>query len=344
MNPLRIEANSLNKIIINHRITEKCNYKCPYCYFTDRNPINLESDYDKIKTVFRNLEYVFEYYRNEGLKIDYFLTGGEPSLYPISVYEPLFKAIEAGKINKLTLSTNFSADPDWFIEFSKRCRDKTKFEIKAAFHPSDDTFEDYYERIAKVKDAPNSFVAHFTFDDSNFIGLDKLEKIKNLGVVLDVVLIHKKNKGSDYGKINVTNQDLLSLTTKSVNAEKKNYTIFYDDKSSEQVTKNYVKKMDFSTNCPQCYHTNITIMLNKIGVNCEYMRAMEKIDPNQWFDLGNENCSKAELYDYLTNDCVLKCDKHNCALGNNCAPRLLVFEKRGIWQKLKELFNKGKII
>ena len=156
------------------------------------------------------------------------------------------------------------------------------------------------------------------------------------------MLIHKKNKGSDYGKINVTNQDLLSLTTKSANAEKKNYTIFYDDKSSEQVTKNYVKKMDFSTNCPKCYHTNITIMLNKIGVNCEYMRAMEKIDPNQWFDLGNENCSKAELYDYLTNDCVLKCDKHNCALGNNCSPRLLVFEKRGIWQKLKELFNKGK--
>lgn len=342
MNPLRIESNSLNKIIINHRVTEKCNYKCPYCYFTDRNPINLESDYDKIKTVFRNLEYVFEYYKNEGLKIDYFLTGGEPSLYPISVYEPLFKAIEAGKINKLTLSTNFSADPEWFIEFSKRCRDKTKFEIKAAFHPSDDTFEDYYARIAKVKDAPNSFVAHFTFDDSNFIGLEKLEKIKALGVVLDVVLIHKKNKGSDYGKINVTNKDLLSLTTKSANAEKKNYTIFYDDKSSEQVTKNYVKKMDFSTNCPKCYHTNITIMLNKIGVNCEYMRAMEKIDPNQWFDLGNENCSKAELYDYLTNDCVLKCDKHNCALGNNCAPRLLVFEKTNPWRKFKKLFFKEK--
>ena len=174
MKPLRIEANSLNKIIINHRITEKCNYKCPYCYFTDRNPINLESDYDKIKNVFRNLEYVFEYYKNEGLKIDYFLTGGEPSLYPISVYEPLFQAVDAGKINKLTLSTNFSADPEWFIEFSKCCRDKTKFEIKAAFHPSDDTFGDYYARIAKVKDAPNSFVAHFTFDDSNFIGLEKL--------------------------------------------------------------------------------------------------------------------------------------------------------------------------
>ena len=49
MNPLRIEANSLNKIIINHRITEKCNYKCPYCYFTGRDPINLEEDYDKLK-------------------------------------------------------------------------------------------------------------------------------------------------------------------------------------------------------------------------------------------------------------------------------------------------------
>lgn len=342
MKPLRIEANSLNKIIINHRITEKCNYKCPYCYFTGRNPINLEEDYDKIKTVFNNLEYVFEYYKNEGLKIDYFLTGGEPSLYPISVYEPLFQAVDAGKINKLTLSTNFSADPDWFIEFSKRCRDKTKFEIKAAFHPSDDTFEDYYDRITKVKDAPNNFVAHFTFDDNNFIGLEKLEKIKTLGVVLDVVLIHNKDSGKNCGKVNVTNEDLLSITTKSSGAESKNYTVFYDDKSSEKVTKNYVKKMDFSKNCPKCHHSDITIMKNKIGINCEYMRAMRKIDTINWFDLGNENCSKKELYTYLANDCVLKCDKQNCSIGNNCYPRLLVFEKRGVWQKLKELFNKGK--
>ena len=83
-------------------------------------------------------------------------------------------------------------------------------------------------------------------------------------------------------------------------------------------------------------------MKNKIGINCEYMRAMEKISTNNWFDLSNENCSKTELYSYLTKDCVLKCDKHDCPIGNNCSPRLLVFEKRGIWQKLKELFNKGK--
>ena len=72
------------------------------------------------------------------------------------------------------------------------------------------------------------------------------------------------------------------------------------------------------------------------------MRAMRKIDTINWFDLGNENCSKKELYTYLANDCVLKCDKQSCSIGNNCSPRLLVFEKRGVWQKLKELFNKGK--
>ena len=103
------------------------------------------------------------------------------------------------------------------------------------------------------------------------------------------MLIHNKDSGKNCGKVNVTNEDLLSITTKSSAAESKNYTVFYDDKSSEKVTKNYVKKMDFSKNCPKCHHSDITIMKNTIGIHCQYMRAMGQIDTINWSDLGNEN-------------------------------------------------------
>ena len=348
MRPVRIESKYSHKVIINYRITEKCNYSCPYCFFKSRNSTDLESDYASIQNVFYNLKYVIDYYREQGREVEIFLTGGEPSLYPIDVYERLFDIIDQGMVGKLTLSTNFSAEPKWFLDFSERCRDKTNFEIKAAFHPTEITFEEYYNNVKKVKDAPNRFVAHFTFDDDNFIGMQKINEIKDLGVDLDIVLIHAKAKdvdiidviGNDVGTVNVTNEDLLALTSKQKKVAVKSYTVYYSNGKTEDVTKKEVRMMDFSKHPPICYHTDLTIMHDKIGINCEYMRSIGRVDRELWKNIGEKVLSKQEIFDYLKKECALKCDRQKCNVGNNCTPCLLEFPKETLWEKIKNTVKK----
>ena len=72
MKPNCIKSIKQEKITINYRITEKCNYKCPYCYFDGRNPQNLEGDYEGILNVLKNLRHVIKYYQAQGKKINFF--------------------------------------------------------------------------------------------------------------------------------------------------------------------------------------------------------------------------------------------------------------------------------
>lgn len=327
---IKIESQSANKLIINYRITEKCNYKCPYCWFKGREPVNIEGDLPKIRNVFKNLEVVVNYYIKQGKKINLFLTGGEPSLYPLSFYDNLFKLIATKKFEKVTLSTNFSADKDWFKGFADNCKNNTVFEIKAAYHPSGCDLDEYIAKIKDVKDCADKFIAHFTFDDNNFIGMDKIDEIKALGVTIDVVPIHSK-KDADYGAFAITNPDLLSLIAKK--GTEKKYNIYYKDGTIKETTVNFIKEMDFSLLTPVCYHSNITIMLGKIGINCEYMRSIKRINPDNWLDISVEK-SEREIYNYLKNDCCIKCNKKDMGMGNNCTPSVLKFSSDNILKKL----------
>lgn len=334
---LKIKVAESDRKTINYRVTEKCNYKCPYCWFPNRLPINLEADFSAISKVQQNLRYVVDYYIKQGQKVDLFLTGGEPSLYPLNFYDNLFKLIEEKKIDKLTLSTNFSADPKWFKDFSKKCRGKVFFVIKAAFHPSECKINEYIEKIKEVKDCADKFIAHFTFDDNNFIGIDEINKIKALGVNLDVVAIHSK-RNQDCGKYKISNPDLIDLVAES-KKESKIYTICYKDGSTEEITLSDIKNMDFSRLKPVCHHTNITIMSNKIGINCEYMRSVQKIVFVNCMDISIDRTQK-ELYDYLKNKCSIVCDKKMIEQGNNCKPAVLEFSQDSLLKKLSKLILK----
>ena len=237
----------------------------------------------------------------------------------------------------VTLSTNFSADSKWFNDFSDRCRGNTFFVIKAAFHPSECKFDDYIEKITAVKDCTDKFVAHFTFDDENFIGMDKINQIKDLGVSLNVVAIHSK-KEENYGKYQINNPDLINLITNSKN-NSKIYTIYYKDGSTEDITEADIKNMDFSLLNPVCHHTNITILNNKIGINCEYMRSIQKINIKNWLDISVSRNQK-ELKDHLKNKCSIVCDKKMTEQGNNCKPAVLEFSKDTPFKKLCKLILK----
>ena len=334
----RIESSASGRIVINYRITEKCNYKCPYCWYKGRDFDSIDGDLYSINNVLNNLKFVIDYYVEREKRVFLFLTGGEPSIYPLSFYNNLFEIIAEKKIEKITLSTNFSADPSWFIGFAEKCKGNTFLEIKAAYHTSGCSIREYIDKIKLVKDSVDRFMAHFTFDDNNFIGIEKINEIKDLGVVLDVVPIHSK-EDDDIGAYKITNPDLLDLI--SPKGTEKPYTAFYKNGESEKISVNSVKKMDFSLLKPLCHHSNITILNNKIGINCEYMRAIKRIEPKNWLDISVER-SKEEMYDYLENKCIIRCDKGCIGLGSNCKPNLLEFPKKTLLSELGRVFSKMK--
>ena len=69
------------------------------------------------------------------------------------------------------------------------------------------------------------------------------------------------------------------------------------------------------------------------------MRAIGKILPKLWKDIGSAVLNEDEIYSYLQNECVVICDKQKCNQGSNCAPNLLQFSHENIWQKLLKRFK-----
>ena len=106
------------EIVINWHITEKCNYKCCYCFakFAKYEKSNIdEIQYDKIQTEFL-LNKVFEFFKtkypNRSLRLN--LAGGEPTLsknLPFIIQ----KAYEIGY--RVSLITNASLLSEEFIKY-----------------------------------------------------------------------------------------------------------------------------------------------------------------------------------------------------------------------------------
>ncbi|CAH1529805.1 Radical SAM protein [Vibrio rotiferianus] len=112
--------NSVNQLVINYHITEKCNYDCHYCYAKWAKPNELHRDLNELKQVLFKLAKYFlspnpiQHQLNyKSVRLNF--AGGEPLLLKERFIEALDYAIELGfKVSMITnghlLSEQFIAE------------------------------------------------------------------------------------------------------------------------------------------------------------------------------------------------------------------------------------------
>lgn len=127
-------------------ITRNCNYDCHYCF--DHNNKSDFLSFEKCKKI---VDFIFEIDKDINLN----LTGGECTSHPdfIRIIEYInYKQSQSSKTKMLTIFTNLSKDPDFYINFAKK---NTNLNVifRPSFHREYLSYEEFYNRYYKLKDA-----------------------------------------------------------------------------------------------------------------------------------------------------------------------------------------------
>ncbi|MDD4894253.1 MAG: radical SAM protein [Candidatus Omnitrophica bacterium] len=174
-----------HRVYFNWDITHECNYACSYCMFhgTGRKKEIVPTIYpgiDKLVEIWRG---IYEKYGS----CEILFSGGEPFVYPgfMDFIERL------SRIHTLEFSTNFSWDPDDFINRIKPGRAR----IAASFHPEFTDFDTFFSKVLRIRKAGfEIWVNYVTYPPflKNMSAFQ--EKFENSGITFSILPF-----GGDYG-------------------------------------------------------------------------------------------------------------------------------------------------
>lgn len=126
-------------------IHHSCNYRCPYCWFSDKwDDISKNNVYPGLRRLVQIWNRVYDRYGCVRIQIN----GGEPFTYPD--FSELIT--EISKIHKICITTNLSGDVEHFLERIS----KNNVSLGMSFHP---LFADLNAFLKKVLIIKNSGVA-----------------------------------------------------------------------------------------------------------------------------------------------------------------------------------------
>jgi len=171
------------------QITDKCNYKCSYCFLEKSKHLGDSSD-KTINAVFKLLPMLKKSWLVK-------LTGGEPLNHP-SFLKICEKVIHYG--HRLCLTTNFSSPLDKFQKLIDICGDKLDF-VTASLHidqiKSIDKFIGDSVRFNSKKNPHTNFHITAVLTKGSFNNLKRAEKIfKNKNIPFSSLPL--KNNGMYY--------------------------------------------------------------------------------------------------------------------------------------------------
>lgn len=131
-----------NDVCVKIRLTNQCNYKCPYCYYRNNKEPNIP---------WKNLQRIIDFLKI--LNKDYYyiyIHGGEPTIHPdfIKFNAELNKALQ-GKDYFIYFDTNFSQDNIQYWYNLLDNVDKSKYKINANLHYGHERPE-FYENYRKL--------------------------------------------------------------------------------------------------------------------------------------------------------------------------------------------------
>lgn len=310
------------KIIINYRIgLEACNLKCPYCWGTFREKRKKVLPYMQLygTKIHKNINTFILYLKKKyGYEIDLCFKGGEPSLLNLSIYRNFVDNVNINNIDKIIFATNLTRSEDYYIYLNKIFNGNIT--IDAAYHDVyPDSFENFTNKIKTIQDNGVNIYLHFTCNDSNFIGEEKVEELKSKGINVDFVkLIDKQNLFDD--KKEIHNEFLKNYFTKK--SESKKY-IINDEKI---ISRNEAKKLSFENQNLYCLQSSFVIEIiksNKFVValttsTCDYRKY--KIDKKYKTNLefSKKNINENDLDNYFEKS-LFNCNKkHDECTNINC--------------------------
>ena len=137
-----------NYFNLTYNVTECCNYHCPYCMQgnkpkKDTNPILIEKVSKEINKIIYKL-------KQQDKNIDFHLIGGEVSIYDIK--NLILKNIDLSNIYRFSMVTNLSRNVEYYKElFEYLTQNKVNIRIKASYHPTEVSKEDFFNKIKNLK-------------------------------------------------------------------------------------------------------------------------------------------------------------------------------------------------
>lgn len=159
-------------------ITYKCNYRCSYCNFNEPGGW-MEPE----PTVYPGLDTWVEVWRKIYEKYgscEIHFAGGEPFVYPnfMDLIERL------SKMHTLEFSTNFYWDPADFI----RSVGPGRARIGVSFHPEFVSFETFFEKVRKLKEAGFEVWVNYVAYPPIFKGMQEFKQnFKQIGVAMSLL-------------------------------------------------------------------------------------------------------------------------------------------------------------
>lgn len=184
---------NINKPIksIEWKITEKCNYKCNYCY--QKNNIKKKHSsqqlIEKISELFNKLDDSWL------IKI----IGGEPLIHP-NIDEIIKSIVRNG--HKISFTTNFSSSLNKLKEIIDICGDKLEY-ITASLHLTEvrdiDGFITKAIEFNKIKNRKTNFTVTSVLTNKDFITLKKIEnKLNENNIIFSYQIMKEKGRYVKY--------------------------------------------------------------------------------------------------------------------------------------------------
>lgn len=147
------------------RLTNKCNYSCPYCFYKDNSSgfLDLNTVYEFIILLCEKFDYFYIYFH-----------GGEPTLHPdfTQFLNRLNNLFDSRKIDFfIYFDTNFTKSPGYWGKFYN-FTDPSRTKVNCTLHPNQCkdviSFIDKFESLSGLKQF-NIMVEHDTFDECRAI-------------------------------------------------------------------------------------------------------------------------------------------------------------------------------
>lgn len=135
---------------LTYRVTNVCNYHCPYCMQGNDKP-KKDTTPELIQIISKKINEVIKELHSYGKKIDFHLIGGEVSIYDIK--NLILKNIDFYNIYRFSMVTNLSRDVEYYKDlFSYLKNQKVDIRIKASFHPTETTKEEFINKLIELKE------------------------------------------------------------------------------------------------------------------------------------------------------------------------------------------------
>lgn len=133
---------------ISWKMTDACNYRCPYCYMKDAVAKQKHTPQEFVEKIASRLDKLIEV-QSKGRPINLHLIGGEICLYDLV---PVIDKIRSKQLKSIILATNFSAKDDYWQRLTDYCiRRNITPNIISSFHLSQCDKDDFVRKAIKFK-------------------------------------------------------------------------------------------------------------------------------------------------------------------------------------------------